>query len=51
MFLVGTWFSQKIILVDNLLTASALTKNIFPALPRHEYILTFKSYNNALFKH
>ena len=44
MFLVGTWFLQKNILVDNLFTASALTKkNIFPAIPRHEYILIFKS--------
>ena len=28
----------KIVLVDNLFTAWALTKNISPAIPRHKYI-------------
>ena len=33
----------KIVLVDNLFTAWALTENTFPAIPRHEYIFNFKS--------
>ena len=36
----GFW---KIVWVDNLFTALALTENIFPAIPRHEYIFIFKS--------
>ena len=31
----------KFVLVDNLFTLLALTENIFPAKPRHEYILVF----------
>ena len=35
----------KIVLVDtsNLFTAWAMTENIFPSIPRHEYIFVFKS--------
>ena len=48
-----TWFFfAKIVLVDNLFSAWALTENTFPAIPRHEYIFIVKSllvlYNNAL---
>ena len=42
-FLVGAGFLKKIVLVDNLFTARALTENIIPAIPRHEYIFIFKS--------
>ena len=50
--LSGDVVFAKIVLVDNLLTAWALTENIFPAIPRHEYIfisnLLLVLYNNAL---
>ena len=39
----------KIDLVDNLFTASALTENIFPAIPRHEYIFIFKLFLQQCF--
>ena len=32
---------EKNVLVDNLFTAWALTENIFPAIPWHEYIFIF----------
>ena len=38
----------KIVLVDNLFTTWALTENIFPAIPRHEYIFIFKSSSCSL---
>ena len=41
--LSGDVVFSKIVLVDNLFTAWALTENIFPAIPRHEYIFIFKS--------
>ena len=41
--LSGDVVFAKIVLVDNLFTAWALTENIFPAIPRHEYIFIFKS--------
>ena len=42
--LSGDVVFAKIVLVDNLLTAWALTENIFSAIPRHEYgIFIFKS--------
>ena len=41
LFLVGTWFFfAKIVLIDNLFTAWALTGNLFHAIPRHEYIFS-----------
>ena len=43
LFLAGTWFLQKLVLVDNLFTAWALTENTFPALTRHGNIFIFKS--------
>ena len=43
LFLVGTWFLQKNVLVDNLFTVWALTEKIFPAIQRHEYIFIVKS--------
>ena len=40
---MGTWcFFSKIVLVDNLFTACALTENIFPAIQRLEYIFFFQ---------
>ena len=38
----------KLVLVDNVFTAWALTENISPAAQRHEYIFIFKSYACSL---
>ena len=41
--LSGNVVFAKIVLVNNLFTAWALTENIFQAIPRHECIFIFKS--------
>ena len=41
--LSGDVVFAKIVLIDNLFTARALTGNLFHAIPRHEYIFIFKS--------
>ena len=41
--LSGDVVFAKFILVDDLFKAWALTENIFPAIPRHEYIFILKS--------
>ena len=46
--LSGDVVFEKIVLVDSLFTAWALTENIFPAIPRHEYIFIFKSFASSL---
>ena len=41
--LSGDVVFAKTVLVYNSFTARALTENIFPAIPMHEYVFIFKS--------